>query len=183
MKSVLIGSLIGSIVLFLWGFAYWGLLPISGMVFVDAPPSLTQELRTLPRSGTYLVPGMDLYERDEAEFRRQHQTGPIATLYVRKEGANPGSPSTIGLGLLHMFVSVVLMGMLLRSVAGVMPVYGSRALFTWIAGSVGAFMADISPIIWWLQPAPLHVANLVYHVVGWGWVGLILARFVRPRAV
>ena len=54
--------------------------------------------------------------------------------------------------------------------------------FAWVAGSVGAFMADISPIIWWLQPAPLHVANFAYHVVGWLWVGLILARFVRPRS-
>lgn len=181
MKGVLIGSLIGSIVLFLWGFVFWGLLPVTGTVIESAPPSLAQELRALPKSGTYLIPSIDLYESDEVEFERQHEAGPIATLYVRKEGAEAGSASTMGLGLLHMFAGTLLMGLLLKSVAGGMPAYGSRVLFTWIAGSIGAFVADVSPIIWWLHPAPLHVAELVYHIAGWGLVGFILARFVRPQ--
>lgn len=180
MKGVMIGSLLGSIVLFVWGFLYWGVLPVTDDLLEGAPPALAQEVRDLPRSGVYTVPDMALYDQDEAEYNRQHESGPIAMLFVRKQGTQVGSPATFGMGFLHMFASALLIALILRSIAAGMPSYGSRVLFVLVAGSAGAFMSDIGPIIWWLQPAGMHVANFVYHVVGWGLLGLVLGRAVRP---
>jgi len=181
MKGVVIGSLLSSIVLFVWGFAYWGLLPVSNNIFKSAPPALVQELRALPESGTYAIPGMELYEKDEAEFKRRHEAGPIAMLFVRKEGSMAGSPSTFAKGFVHMFASALLMALALSMAIGALRSYASRFFFVLVAGAAGAVLSDLGPIIWWLHPSGMHVAEFAYHVVGWGLTGLILARFIRPR--
>ena len=182
MKGVLLGSVISAAALFAWGFVFWGVLPISDAIFSSAPPTLVQELRALPESGTYSIPGIDLYESNEEEFQRQHEAGPIAMLFVRKEGAMAGSPSTFAKGFVHMFASALLMALVLKMVVGSMRSYLSRFMFTLVAGTAGAVMSDLGPIIWWLHPAGMHLAEFAYHVVGWGLMGLILARFIKPRA-
>ena len=148
---------------------------------VESGAEIREELRSLPESGTYVVPDMELYDQDEDEFKRRHEAGPIAMLFVRKEGAQPGSPSTFAKGFVQMFASALLMALVLRMVVGGLRSYGSRVLFTLVAGAAGAVMSDLGAIIWWLHPAGVHVADFAYHLVGWLLVGLILARFVRPR--
>ena len=89
MKNVLIGSFLGAIVFFFWGFIYWSILPTGPMIFgkTSEEEVLAKQLKqSLPTAGTYYIPEPELMYSDEEEFTRRHQAGPVATIFIFPEG-------------------------------------------------------------------------------------------------
>lgn len=184
MKKVIIASVIGAVVLFVWGFVFWALLPIGPMIFstADEPAStaLVEALKDLPESGTYSVPPADLFTSDPEEFIRQHEAGPNATVFLYLEGRPPMSVSTYVFGYLNMLVAVFVAASLLHWAAGALTSYAMRIVFVVAVGLVGVVLSDLGNPLWWNQPWGLYVANAIYHVSGWCLVGLALAKIVAP---
>ncbi|HEY2290257.1 MAG TPA: hypothetical protein VGM86_06085 [Thermoanaerobaculia bacterium] len=184
MRKILIGSLLAAIAVFIWGFLYWNVFPLKNNVFTPVPDErgLAQELgRYLSSSGAYAIPD-PRSSPDPKGFVGNLENGPIAEILYQKEGSPAVSGGRLLAGLIHMFLSALLMALLLNLALPQLRSYGSRVTFVLLAGLAGAFFAHLGNPIWFHQPWSYHIFKTVYDVTCWALAGLVLARFVRPDA-
>ncbi len=179
MKGMSLGAVIGGIVVFFWGFLFWGVLPMAdGATETVRNQKALQSLldAALPETGVYMLPFSD--DPSDAEFQALHTAGPIATIYFRKEGSEPMAASTFVMGYLHEVVVLFLMALMLK-LAGLQS-YAARVGVVFLGGLAGSLFAQLSGPIWWLQPWGMAVMNVFYESMAWLLGGLILAAFVQP---
>lgn len=180
MRPLLLGSLLAALVLFVWGFLVWGLMPVNPFDRAGDERALTQALLAhLPATGTYLLP----HEGDTpAEFEAATaamRRGPLAMVFFRREGVEPMSPVIFALGFLHMLATTLLVALALRAVAPALPRFGQRAGLVALFALAFALWARMGEPIWWHHPADFYALYFVSDAVGWALAGLVLARFVR----
>lgn len=181
-KGIWLGSLLAAVVVFVWGFLFWG-LPIinpidSGVDGAKAQEALKQ-LVPAGKDGVYFVPAMPGDQMTE-EWAALHRQGPLVTLIVRQAGAPPMAPTVFLLGFLHNFVTACLIGLLLSKVVGALPSYGARLAFVALAGLAATIWGHAGDPIWMYHPWRFHVLAMIYDIIAWGLTGSILARFVKP---
>ena len=179
MKGVVLGSVIGGVVVFVWGFLFWGVLPFSknAVVGVDDQVSLQAQLDAhLDQTGVYMVPFSS--DPSDAEFQALHSKGPIATIYYRAEGSEPMAPSTFFMGYLHEVIVLFVMGLMLKlaNIAG----FGSRFIVVFLGGVAGSAFASMAGPIWWLEPWNKAVIDLIYQIFSWLFGALVMAAMVQP---
>ena len=182
MKNLILGALLAAVVLFAWGFIFWGLIPNAGVQMHPDEAALQQHLAEgIPETGAYYVP----YPAgaDDVESMARHEAGPIAFLFVRLEGRPLMPVSTMIGGFIHMLITTLLIGMLLRMLLPSLPAWRDRVLFVALAGLAAAFWSDFTLPVWWHTPWTFFVWLAVYDIIAWTLAGAVLARFVRPAAV
>lgn len=180
----LLGILIASVLMFVWGFLYWGLLPISSGVLKTLPnqdaivPVLNDNI---PATGVYMIPsGSDQTEPTQDVLDR-HLRGPVATLIFQKEGGPMMPPSTLLKGYLHMLVATVLAALVLMA-SGRREYFGRFMICFWL----GAFVAvwpELSRMIWFSFPKEYVVLYMVYHFSTCVLMGIVLSAFVKPAEI
>jgi hypothetical protein len=181
----LLGVVLGAVVLFIWGFVFWGLLPTPASIFQDLTDesAVSDVLRSnAPASGVYAIPDASLMGRDAAEYGRRHESGPVAMIFIHPAGLPVMPPSMMAAGFLNMLVFVVLMSLLLGMAAPALETYGRRAAFVFLAGVVAVAFIDLGQPVWWRHTWDYWLANAAYHAVGALLVGLVLARFQTRKA-
>ena len=181
MKGVVVGAVIGAAVMFIWGFLFWGVLPIgnAAMGGVDNQAAFQSMLdEYVSETGVYMVPFSQ--DPSDAEFQALHAKGPIATVYYRAEGSEPMSTSTFVMGYLHELVVLLIMGLMLK-LAGIAS-FGGRLVAVFLGGLSGAGLATLSAPIWWLHPWNMAVIDLIYQGVAWLLAGVVLATMVKPAS-
>src|SRR5262245_17913296 len=103
MVRLLIGAVLSSIVLFVWGFVFWTVSPLRFAVFRTVPNRevVVETLKkNLPETGVYLSPFPEesrfKEDRDAAqkEFTEKYKEGPVVQIIYRKDGVDPMSPAT-----------------------------------------------------------------------------------------
>lgn len=183
MKSVITASIVGAVVLFLFGFVYWGLLPTTQRVFDGATDEaeLAAAIRSnVPEPGVYMIPGPSVFSDQEA-FSTQHEEGPVVMMFVHPDGL-PVMPASMMIGgFFNNLIAILIMAVLLLMVAPALPTYGSRVTAVVLAALAMVVLADLGDPVWWRHTWGFYVAQAVYHAVGWLLVGLVLAYFIRPE--
>jgi hypothetical protein len=180
MKRILIGSVVAAVVLFVWGFLFWGLSGVSNAVMDPVPDeaALSKTLsEALPRTGVYILPYPPA--QPGPEFIQRHQAGPLAQIFYRREGTNPMSGGVFAGGFLHMLVSALVMAFALSLVLPAASGYGERVRLVLLAGLAGAIYSNLGKPIWWHQTWDYHFLSFVYDFTSWVLAGLVLAKFVR----
>ena len=166
MKNLALGALLAAVVLFAWGFVFWGLIPTPGMHMHPDQAALQQYLsESIPETGAYYVP----YPAgaDDAEAVARHEAGPLAFLFIRMQGESMMPPSMMIGGFIHMLITALLIGMLLRMLLPSLPTWRNRVLFVVLAGIAAAFWSDLAWPIWWRTPWTFFVWMAVYDIIGW----------------
>ncbi|HYE97034.1 MAG TPA: hypothetical protein VD962_12570 [Rubricoccaceae bacterium] len=182
MRSLLLGAVLAAVVLFLFGFVVWGLMPVDPFSTVSDEPALSQTLvQVLPASGVYLLPDEGDTEEEFAAATEAMRRGPLAMVFFRREGVEPMAPAVFALGFLHMFVTALLLGLVLRQAAPALPSYGARVAFVALLGLTAAVWARLGEPIWWHFPWGFHLLYFFSDLLSWTLAGLVLARFVRRR--
>ena len=179
--KVLVGIVLSAVVMFVWGFLFWTVLPFSKAILRNAPDetALAQALSAqLKDSGVYVLPGM-IAGQSEAEYTSRSKAGPLAWVIFRREGIDPVRPATFLAGFVHMLASVTLMAWLLR-LAGP-GTYTGRLGVALVASLAGAVFSNLGKPIWWIQPWDFHILNFAYDITSWALAALVLAHFVRRR--
>jgi len=179
MKRLLVGTTLAATLLFFWGFLYWGAQPLAWRVIGPVPDEagLQEALaEALPEPGAYFLPHPR--SADPETHAARAKAGPVATVLVHG-GQDPDDPSAFLWGFVHMWVSALLMGLVLRRLAPVGT--GGAVLAAATVGLAAAVWADLGRPIWYAQPWDYHVLFAVYELVGWVLAGAVLASFVRPR--
>ncbi len=189
MGRMLLGSLVSGVVLFLWGFVFWGLVPPPEfcMRSADQPDELAVALnRHLPVSGTYFLPrpATNSTAGDAAAafdaFVQKHRAGPVAQIHVLREGTDPMSGLVYALGFAYFVFSSLLAAGLLRLAAPALAGYWARVGFVALLGLFATAFCDLAGPVWFHHHPGFAAWNALYHAVCWILGGVVLGAFVRP---
>ncbi len=182
---VLLGVVLGAVALFMWGFVFWGLLPVPTSIFRSFTDDaiMAEALKSnAAEPGVYTVPDASLIGRDAPEYTRRHESGPVAMVFIHPGGLSVMPPGMMAKGFLNMLASVFLMAVLLRMAAPALETYSRRVGFVFLTGLVAVVYIDLGQPVWWRHTWDYWLANGLYHAVGALIVGLILARFQAQKA-
>lgn len=184
-KKVMIGSVVGAIILFFWGFAYWGFLQLMMSPWRSISPDDNADLiaaaKSLPSSGVYVYPWIDASQTDQSEleekFEAQQKEGPRLRVVYHSEGLNAQGTMML-FGFLHMVVSALTASVLLAA-ARPHCCYAARVAFVVGLGLFASIWVHGADVIWWFHP-PSHLVFMAgYEVVGWLLAGLAIGAIVK----
>jgi hypothetical protein len=177
----LLAALLASIIGFFYGFAFWGLSPVSQMAVKQLPDEkkVLEALReTKAEPGFYVAPYPPPDAATNAEFLDNHTRGPIMVASV-KEGFIPMNPTEMLRGWLHFLIASVL-GLLVFVLAlPALDGFGKRVAFVTLLGFFASFTVDFSNNAWWHFPFMNAVYNLTYFTGWWLLTGLVFAWFFK----
>jgi len=129
MKKVIIGGVLGAVIMFIWSFIAWTVVPLhnSTMRNVANEDSLLAVMRTSMNAKTvYIFPGMppvsDMTAQQKEEtmkaWEQKYMKGPTGMIFYDPNGSNPMMPVQMVIGFIICFLSAALAGWLLaRSTA------------------------------------------------------------------
>ena len=181
MKRFILGVLIATLLLYLWGFLYWGLGPYASLIWKQAKDDVAAGealLQHFPEVGTYYIPAST---HDPKTLERLFQKGPIALVHlISTEGRPVMDPSIMVQGFLLNLIVVVLIGLLLRRVSVALLSYSDRVGFVFLAGLTASILIDLGDVVWWRISWDWKLYLAFYHVSAWVLTGLVLGRFVGP---
>jgi hypothetical protein len=190
-KQLILGSVLGSIVLFVWSAIAWMLIPWPG----DPLRSFTNEdavaqaiTANAPRSGVYLLPnepkrtpGMTEQQFTAATnaMGEKMTRGPVVFAAVRLEPfTSMGKPLVIQ--FLTQLVVAVLATFLLLQTSGLS--YKGRVIFVTAFGVIIFVGGHLDEWIWWSFSNAYMLMQLGAIVIGWFLASLVIAKFVRGKA-
>ena len=184
---VVLASIISAVLMFIWGFVFWGMAGMAPRLLEPLPAELdvTAALRNVQApSGMYVYP-MPPDPSDEealAECKRKHEEGPLLRMAYRAEGSPPMPPSMFAQGLGYYFAVALLTGCLLALAVAGLPSYGSRLVFVLLLSLVAAIWSNVGDVLWWFHSPRFCLGNMAY-TMGAGLVmGLVTAAIVRRPA-
>jgi hypothetical protein len=185
MTRLLIGALLAAVVMFVWGFFFWTVLPQKFSVMRPLPDGdeVAATLKKgLPESRVYLWPFGDCSETSEMEeLARRHEEGPLVQITYRKDGVKMMNPAVFAAGFGHFFLSALLAAVLLQFALPNLPSYFCRVSFVALLGLFAALFIDLSTPIWFHHPVGFPLYNFAYHATSWLLAGLALGAVVKPR--
>lgn len=174
MRSMLTAAVLGAVVLFLWGWFSWMVLPWQMAVsnrFADEA-AVQQALKmNAEQRGVYYLPFENGDERPGE---------PVAFVNLLPDGWGAGMAKTMIVGLVGLIVAALLV-LRLPGLARI-PTYRGRAGFIALAGLAIAFYTNFVYWNWYRFPTAYTLVQMLDALIGWALAGLVMARFVRPKS-
>ncbi|HCS52900.1 hypothetical protein [Rubinisphaera sp.] len=179
---------IATIVVFMWGFIFWGVsgLPEMGVSKVEDPSSAGIALvEHFPENGIYFVPGyspniagdeeeekIDAAAQAERikEFGTLHHAGPLAIVNMGSITGGPVmDPGIMYSGFCHIMLSCIFLALLLGLCGSALPTRWRRVRFFIFVGFLCAFYCNIGEAVWWRYPWNWQLLTALYD-----WVAISL---------
>ena len=133
MSKTIIGIVIASVVLYIWGFVYWGMGPYSTMIWRQAADDAAVGQALLdhfPENGTYFIPG---HNEDAAAAEALFDKGPVAFVHMISNSGRPMMDPKIMIGGFFLnVVVIVLIAVLMNQVSSALPTYAFYDLSFWV---------------------------------------------------
>ena len=167
------GIVLTAIVLFIFGFLYWGISPLPYTALnstADQEAALGDIKRHFPDSGAYMVPAADNMEL--------LGKGSQAVVYVDHEvPSSQPDPQAMALGFVHNILMALVVFLLLRHREG-MPQHLSTGALVGLAAVV---VIEGSDTLWWLYPLSWKIHSVVYHFLCFVLAAALLSKFMPAR--
>lgn len=174
MKRNLLLSVVAGVVLFVWGFISWAVLPWHNMVankFTNEA-SVAQALKeNAPQQGVYILP---FSEKDHGP----NQVGAFAN--VLPQGTDMNMGKQMAAGIITQIIGAFLVLMLLGQARGL--TYWGKVGFVALVGLIIGFVSHAPYWNWFGFPAPYVLVTILDTAIGWTLAGLAVARFVPGRS-
>jgi len=189
-KQLALGSILGSIVLFIWGALSWMVIPWPGdplRAFTN-PEAMEQAIKAnVPVSGNYLMPnevkrspGMtdEQYKKANDDAMAKMTQGPMIFASVRLEPM--GSMGRyMGIAFLTTLIVVFLASFLLAQTTGLS--YKNRVLFITLIGIIIFIGGHGDEWNWWGFSGAYMMMQMAEIVIGWLLASFVVAKFVRGK--
>lgn len=180
-KQMVIGVAVATVVLYAWGFVYWGASQVPYQTWIQAPDDRAAGaalLEHFPESGVYYMPGND----HPVEERNQlFEQGPTGWVIIDRDG-RPAFDATIMMnGFVLNGIVVAVLALLLQLTLPAAPLYIQRLRIVTYAGAAAVLLINFGDVVWWAIPMGWVLAQALYNFVGVVITGAILAYFVRPE--
>lgn len=192
-KRILLGSLVGSVVVFVVS-AAWHLTPALGEIGVKALPAedtVRAGLRTsLHDPGLYFFPAPDMsagrtkeeMKAGEAAYLEKYRSGPSGILVYHPGGEALNFGKLMIYQFLFGLAGSFVIAWILALTAG-STTFGSRACLVLLITLFGGIVYSLPEWNWYGYPASYTIASISGMLVSWGIAGLAMAAIVkRPSA-
>ncbi len=183
MKSIT-GILLATVVVFMWGFLFWG-TPVFSFVFEvgKESPDETAARSVLkehfPENGLYFVPSV---KNGMEEREKLHKEGPVAFVYMAEHDGGPMlNPKMMGMGFGVMLITNIILFALIKVSCSSDSFFVTRFLVVFIAGLAAAVCNHGGDAVWWMQPLLWKSYQAFYQIVEWSISGAILAWFTGKK--
>lgn len=196
MKSFIFGVLLGTVVLFMWGWISWQYLPVHSETFTALPDEEATRLHLIQqklKTGAYVIPaqlnmypdfdemGEMLATERQKKLQERQRVGPMVTIFYREKPGSPLSGKTMTNGFVLNLIGVLIVSILLKCSLHSCRWYIQRVLFVALIGVFLAIMGDATQWNWMLFPAK-YIQDMMWdHIIAWVLVGIVLAFFIKPR--
>ena len=181
MMKTVIGVVIAAVVVFAWGFVYWGFGPYRTIIWKQAQDDVQagKALREhFPDNGTYYVPG---FRHGQETLDKRFESGPVAFVHMLSVNGKPMFDASLMIkGFFLNLVVIVLVAILLSSVGSALPTYLNRLTFTVLAGLTAVIFFDGGSVVWWQIDWSWKLYQAFYGFTAWFVIGAILAKFIEP---
>ncbi len=181
MKQRLIGVVLATIAVYVWGFLYWGVssVPYSAWERTNGDEAAQKALLDhFPNSGTYYIPGR---HHDEETMNRLFMAGPVGFVHLNREGRPAVDPSIMIGGFFFTFAAVGLIAMLMEKAAPAGSSAADRVKLAALTGLTAVVMIEFGEAVWWQVPWHWKIFQAFYNFAAWTIAGLVLARFSGAR--
>jgi hypothetical protein len=192
MKYVPLAGFAGAIVVFSWNMVSWMATPLherSVRALTDEA-SVVQALRSQDvETGFYVVPGLPAehaawtqaeHETRLAQWLERHRQGPLVSIFVSVDGAEPMTPTVLVTGFVIDFIAASFAAFILWLSLGRCQDYLARVGLVALLGVFAATVCHLSYWNWMRFPLDHTLAMFVDVVVSWILAGLIIGALIRP---
>jgi hypothetical protein len=188
MKKTIFASLAGGLILFVWSFLAWVVLPlhqssIKTIPNEDAVMSMLQQ--SLTTKSVYIFPanpGMKADPAVMAAWEQKMKQGPTGMLMYNPAGEDPMMPNQMIFGfILDVFAAMLAAWFLSRSTA-VASSYFARVAY---CGMLGIFVSVFTHLMnwnWMGTPADFTTGLIVDSIISWILAGLAIAAIIKSPA-
>ncbi len=184
MKNIAIAGVLGGIVVFVWSFISWVVLPWHNAVIHNIPSGeqVVEILKNdqLP-AGLYHHPGFMEGETDMAAWTERYKRGPnINFLVYAPVGGDPMDPMQFLTSLILNILSAGLAAFLLLGTLQRTPGLPQRALYIAGLGLFVTLSATLMDWNWWNFPSDYSLVLGVDALITWFLAGLVIGWRIRP---
>ncbi len=188
MRSLVLGTILGGLVAFLWSSISWegiGWHEKTLLTFQDEDDVSAVLASHMKQSGTYLLPAGPSQEGLHAEQRKAAQTvlmqkmqkSPVMFAAIRREGFGSFARGIVTQLLCQMAAALLLTWLLLQT-TGLS--YARRVTFLAVAGLAASVIADLPNWNWWGFSGAYTAVNLIDYSITWFLAGLVIAKVAKP---
>lgn len=183
-KQLLLGSILGSIVLFVWSAIAWMIIPWPGTPLrsFKNEEAVTQAIvANAPQSGNYLLPNGDrsMTPEQEKQMMDKMAKGPIVFAAVRLEPFNSMAKPLV-IQFLTQLVVALIATLLLLQTSGLGYVY--RVAFLTAIGLLIFVGGHVDEWTWWSFSNAYMLMQFGALLIGWFLAALVMSIFVRGKA-
>ena len=175
MKNNLIAACLCALILFIWGFISWAVLPWHNTVankFTDEAVVSQVLKKNAPTAGIYYLP---FAEKD-------HRQGEAAAFVnVLPNGFDMNMGKLMSRALLGQFIAALLVILLLRNTSGLN--YYQRVGFVSSVGLAIGFISHFPYWNWFGFSTEYVVVIILDSLIAWALAGLVMAKFVSGKTV
>lgn len=180
MQKTIIGIVVTTLVVYIWGFLFWGVSTIPYASWKQSPnDTIAQEIlsKHFPESGTYFIPGVG---NDPETRAALYETGPTGFVHITHGSSSEADPAIMIQGLLLNLVIVALLAAFFR-VAGATE-FRDFARLSLAAGAVAVVGIHVGDMVWWRMPVEWKIWQLLYDYTVWLLAGHLLGIFMKQSA-
>lgn len=197
-RRILLGTVVGTVVAFVYGFLTWAALDLwSGKVQSLPPqhPLLAVEANQVLVDGAYFFPPLEKGRVDqlrstgrpedaaqadalEAAWTEAHRRGPTGMLIIRKQGSEPMSAGVFACSIGFDVLCAGLMSFFLAATA--CPSWPGRWMYGLMIGAFAALAANGADASWFHYPANFVLYDAADIFLKWTTVSAAVALVVAP---
>jgi hypothetical protein len=195
MKHILLGGIVGGIILFVWGWMAWTVLPLhtASMRPIENEDRVTEVLATnLGGEGIYTFPSMPQNEDEVSaeeqqlamdEWTKKYQRGPVGMVVYSPHGSDPAMSGQMLSGFLINLASAMLAVWLLSRSTAMTASFLARVAYCGMLGILISAFSHLTNWNWLGFPFDYTSAMITDTVIGWVLAGMGIASVVKsPQA-
>ncbi len=193
MKKVILAGITGGIILWIWGFIAWVVLPLH-LSTVTPIPNETEFLgmlkHSLPAPGVYEFPTMPRetagqtpadQEAAMAAYMAKYEAGPTGMIFYDPAGKDPFMVNQMISGLLIFILSAAIVAWLLSRSTAAAESYLSRVIYCGMIGTLLAVACHLSAWNWMGYPADWTRALMIDSILAWLLAGMGISAIIRQK--
>ncbi|MEI8133966.1 MAG: hypothetical protein WCH46_02665 [bacterium] len=180
---VIIAGFLGAIVLFIWGFISWAVLPWNAQTMHTIPneDSVLNMLKAQHlETGLYRIPNE--MRKDEASRNAAYEkmkAGPIAIINYSNDGMDSGTYMLKG--FIVLLLSAIMGALLLSKLSWALASkFSARVQYVMMLGVFIAVAGRFSDWAWFGTSTSFTIAVAIQDIIGWTLAGMVIAWRMKP---
>jgi hypothetical protein len=182
MGRVLVGIVLATVIVYFWGFLYWGASSVPYSAWQESADDAAAGQALLdhfPESGVYYIPA----NGNPPELRSKlYETGPTGFVILDVDGRPEFDATIMAEGFALNGVVMALLALLLHSCRRATPLYSDRLRLVSLVAAIAVLLVNAGDIVWWAMPVDWELWQIFYNFSALVLGGAVLAYFVRTEA-